>query len=176
MSAIEIRPALPADIPAITAIYAEEVLERTATFELDPPDAEEMFRRYSVLRDGAFPYLVAASDGVVAGYAYAGPFRARPAYRFTVENSIYLAPSFQRRGGGLLLLEELIARSAAAGFRQMVAVIGDSANEGSIRLHARAGFSMIGSLADTGFKFGRWLDTVLMQRALGAGGQPVLGP
>lgn len=168
MPAIEIRPATSADIPAITAIYAEEVRERTATFELDAPDAEEMFRRYSALRDGAFPYLVAASDGVVTGYAYAGPFRPRPAYRFTVENSIYLLPAFQRRGIGLLLLEELIARSAAAGFRQMVAVIGDSANEGSIRLHALAGFSMIGTLADTGFKFGRWLDTVLMQRALGA--------
>jgi len=167
MPAIEIRPADVTDIPAITAIYAEEVLERTATFELEAPDVAEMTRRYAALTDSGFPYLIAASDGVVSGYAYAGPFRPRPAYRFTVENSIYLAPAFQRQGIGLLLLEELIARSAASGLRQMVAVIGDSANQASIRLHARAGFSMIGTLANTGLKFGRWLDTVLMQRALG---------
>jgi len=169
MPAIEIRPAVPDDIPAITEIYADEVRERTATFELDAPDVEEMRRRYTALADGGFPYLVASSDSVIVGYAYVGPFRPRPAYRFTVENSIYLAPAFQRRGIGLLLLEELIARSTASGLRQMVAVIGDSANQGSIQLHTRAGFKMIGTLQDTGFKFGRWLDTVLMQRALGEG-------
>jgi phosphinothricin acetyltransferase len=169
MSAVEIRPATPADISAITDIYAREVREGTATFELTPPDETEMMRRFSALLDNGFPYLVANRAGEIAGYAYAGPYRPRPAYRFTAENSVYLASAYQRQGIGLMLLTELIAQSAARGCRQMVAVIGDSANHGSIRLHTRAGFAMIGTLPDVGYKFGRWLDSVLMRRALGEG-------
>ena len=166
-----IRSATPADIPAITDIYAEAVKHGTATFELDPPDAGEMRRRFDVLQAGWFPYLVSTVDGRVAGYAYAGPYRPRPAYRFTVENSVYLAPASQRRGIGFTLLTELIAQCEARGYRQMIAVIGDSANAGSITVHTRAGFDMIGTHPNVGFKFGRWLDTVMMQRALGDGGR-----
>ncbi|CAN5139219.1 GNAT family N-acetyltransferase [soil metagenome] len=171
MPNLKIRPAIPADIPAITEIYAEAVKHGTATFELDPPDAGEMQRRFEALHAGHYPYLVATADGHIVGYAYAGPYRPRPAYRFTVENSVYLAPASQRRGIGLVLLNELIARCEARGYRQMIAVIGDSANAGSISIHARAGFEMIGTHPNVGFKFGRWLDTVMMQRALGEGGR-----
>ena len=164
-----IRAATLADIPAITGIYEGEVREGTATFELTPPDIAEMTRRFSGLVDNGFPYLVATYEGRVAGYAYAALYRTRPAYRFTIENSIYLDPAHHRRGLGTALLSELIAQSTALGFRQMIAVIGDSANAASIGLHRRAGFEMIGTLPDVGFKFGRWLDSVLMQRALGEG-------
>ncbi len=170
MPAFTIRPATATDIPAITEIYAHEVREKTATFELAPPDSTEMTRRLSEITEKGFPYFVAEQDGNVAGYAYATSYRARPAYRFTVENSIYLAPAYFRQGIGSALLSVLIAQSQARGFRQMIAVIGDSANAASIALHARAGFDMIGTLPDVGFKFGRWLDSVLMQRALGEGG------
>ena len=170
MSEIEIRTAGIADLPAITAIYEEAVRFGTATFELDPPDLAEMTRRFEALAQGGFPYFVAADAGQVLGYAYAGPHRPRPAYRFTVEDSIYLAPAAQRRGVGGRLLAALIAACAAKGFRQMVAVIGDSANAGSIAVHRKAGFQMVGTHPDVGFKFGRWLDTVSMQKALGAGG------
>ncbi|MBN8961819.1 MAG: N-acetyltransferase [Rhizobiales bacterium] len=173
MSSIEIRPAREADLPAITAIYDREVRENTATFELTPPDLAEMTRRFRVLQDGDFPYLAATIDGDVAGYAYASSYRPRPAYRFTVENSVYLALSAQRRGIGTQLLQRLIAECEARGHRQMIAVIGDSANAGSIGLHRRCGFAMIGTHPDVGFKFGRWLDTVMMQRALGDGAQTV---
>jgi phosphinothricin acetyltransferase len=166
MSEIEIRPATAADFPAITAIYAEEVRTGTATFELDPPSLEEMTARFERLSAGGFPYLVGVSEGRLAGYAYAGPYRARPAYRFTVENSIYLAAEARRRGIGLKLLDRLVVESGRCGHRQMIAVIGDSANAASIAVHARAGFQMVGTMRDVGFKFGRWLDTVLMQRAL----------
>jgi L-amino acid N-acyltransferase YncA len=170
MSASEIRPATAADLPAITAIYRQAVLEGTATFELIPPDLAEMTRRFATLTSGGFPYLVAGhDDGAVIGYAYAGPYRPRPAYRFTVENSVYLAPASHRRGMGTALLQRLIAESEARGYRQMIAVIGDSANAGSIGVHSRCGFQMIGTHPDVGFKFGRWLDTVMMQRALGDG-------
>ncbi len=169
MSDPAIRPATPADIPAITEIYAEAVKHGTATFELEPPDAGEMRRRFDMLHAGNFPYLAATVDGRVAGYAYAGPYRPRPAYRFTVENSVYLTPASHRRGIGLALLTELIAQCETRGYRQMIAVIGDSANAGSIGVHARAGFEMIGTHPNVGFKFGRWLDTVMMQRALGEG-------
>jgi phosphinothricin acetyltransferase len=169
MSALQIRAAVAADIPFITDIYAREVREGTATFELTPPDVTEMGRRFAGLTESGFPYLVATRAGALAGYAYAASYRPRPAYRYTVENSIYLAPAFQRQGVGSALLGELIAQSAARGYRQMIAVIGDSANHGSIRLHARAGFNMIGTLPDVGYKFGRWLDSVLMQRPLGEG-------
>ncbi len=170
MPDVVIRPALPADIPAVTRIYDHAVRFGTATFELESPDAAEMRRRYDGLRDGGFPYLAAVIDGHVVGYAYAGPYRPRPAYRFTVEDSVYLDPAAHRRGIGTALLKELIAQTTALGYRQMIAVIGDSANTASVALHARAGFAMIGTHPDVGFKFGRWLDTVMMQRALGGGG------
>ena len=170
MSAAEIRPATEANVPAITEIYEHAVRYGTATFELIPPDLAEMTRRFGVLMDGGFPYLVATLEGRVVGYAYAGAYRPRPAYRFTVENSVYLEPAIHRRGIGLQLLQGLIAESEARGYRQMIAVIGDSANAGSIGVHARTGFQMIGTHSNVGFKFGRWLDTVMMQRALGEGG------
>jgi L-amino acid N-acyltransferase YncA len=170
MSAPQIRPAHEADLPAITAIYQHAVLYGTATFELDPPDLAEMTRRFHALTDGGYPYFVAALNDRVVGYAYAGPYRPRPAYRFTVENSIYLEPAIHRRGIGLQLLLRLIRDSEACGHRQMIAVIGDSANAGSIGVHAKTGFQMIGTHPNVGFKFGRWLDTVMMQRALGEGG------
>jgi phosphinothricin acetyltransferase len=169
MSDVEIRPAMPADLAAITAIYEHAVRFGTATFELVPPDLEEMTRRYTSLTSGGFPYLVAMLDAKLAGYAYAGPYRPRPAYRFTVENSVYLEPSAQQRGIGTLLLQRLIAESQSRGYRQMIAVIGDSANAGSIGVHRKTGFQMIGTHPNVGFKFGRWLDTVMMQLALGDG-------
>ncbi|MEA2881044.1 MAG: hypothetical protein QOH32_263 [Bradyrhizobium sp.] len=165
----DIRPATEADLPDITEIYADAVLHGTATFELIPPDLAEMTRRFKSLIDGGYPYLVATLDGSVAGYAYAGPYRPRPAYRFTVENSVYLKPAIHRRGIGLQLLQRLIAECEAPGYRQMIAVIGDSANAGSLGVHTRCGFTMIGTHPDVGFKFGRWLDTVMMQRPLGEG-------
>ena len=173
MSAPEIRPATEADLPAITEIYEHAVRYGTATFELIPPDLAEMTRRFRALMDGGFPYFVAAVEGGVVGYAYAGPYRPRPAYRFTVENSVYLQPATHRRGIGLQLLQRLIAECEARGYRQMIAVIGDSANAGSIGVHTKTGFQMIGTHPSVGFKFGRWLDTVMMQRALGEGATTV---
>jgi L-amino acid N-acyltransferase YncA len=170
MSSPEIRAATAADLPFVTEIYDHAVRYGTATFELIPPDLAEMTRRFGVLMDGGFPYLVAALEGRVVGYAYAGAYRPRPAYRFTVENSVYLQPAIHRRGIGQQLLLRLIAESQQRGYRQMIAVIGDSANAGSIGVHTRCGFQMIGTHPDVGFKFGRWLDTVMMQRALGDGG------
>jgi L-amino acid N-acyltransferase YncA len=164
-----IRRAVAADLPTITRIYDHAVRTGTATFELEPPDLAEMTRRFEALMDGGFPYLVAARGGEVLGYAYAGPYRPRPAYRFTVENSIYLDPAAQAKGTGTALLRALILASEQCGHRQMVAVIGDSANLGSIGVHRKTGFEMIGTLHNVGFKFGRWLDTVLMQKALGEG-------
>jgi phosphinothricin acetyltransferase len=169
MPNVEIRPAAEADLAAVTEIYQHAVLYGTATFELIPPDLAEMTRRFKALMDGGFPYLVAVLDSRVIGYAYAGPYRPRPAYRFTVENSVYLQPAIHRRGIGLQLLQRLIAECEARGYRQMIAVIGDSANAGSIGVHLRNGFAMIGTHPDVGFKFGRWLDIVMMQRALGEG-------
>jgi phosphinothricin acetyltransferase len=167
---ILIRPATAADIPAITAIYGHAVTYGTATFELDPPDAAAMNERFDELVTGGFPYLVGCTqDGRVAGYAYAGLYRIRVAYRHTLEDSIYIDPAFHRRGVGRALLDRLVAESEARGFRQMVAVIGDSAQVASIALHRAAGFRMIGTFEAVGFKFGRWLDTVMMQRALGEG-------
>src|SRR6478609_628678 len=170
MSSAEIRPALPADLPTITEIYEHAVLYGTATFELIPPDLAEITRRYRALMEGGFPYFVAAVEGRVIGYAYAGPYRPRPAYRFTVENSVYLQPAIHRRGIGLLLMQRLIAECEGRGYRQMIAVIGDSANAGSIGVHTKTGFQMIGTHPGVGFKFGRWLDTVMMQLPLGEGG------
>jgi phosphinothricin acetyltransferase len=167
MTSLEIRPTLAADLPDITGIYDHAVRFGTATFELTPPDLAEMRRRFDALMDGGFPYLVALLDGRVIGYAYAGAYRPRPAYRFTVENSVYLQPAIHRRGIGLQLLQRLILESEARGYRQMIAVIGDSANAGSIGVHRRCGFQMIGTHPNVGFKFGRWLDTVMMQLPLG---------
>ena len=137
MPSLEIRPATAADLPAITEIYEHAVRYGTATFELIPPDLAEMTRRFGVLMDGGFPYFVAALEGRVVGYAYAGAYRPRPAYRFTVENSVYLQPAIHRRGIGLQLLQRLIAECEARGYRQMIAVIGDSANAGSIGVHTQ---------------------------------------
>ena len=175
MSSLEIRPTSAADLPAITEIYAHEVCFGTATFELVPPDLAEMTRRFQALIDGGFPYFVAVLDGGVVGYAYASSYRPRPAYRFTVENSVYLRPATHRRGIGRQLLERLVAECEARGFRQMIAVIGDSANAASIGVHAACGFQMIGTHPHVGLKFGRWLDTVMMQRELGEGASTVPG-
>jgi L-amino acid N-acyltransferase YncA len=164
-----IRPATLADIPTITRIYADAVMHGTASFELEPPDQAEMTQRMTALLNGGFPYLAAESGGELLGYAYAGYYRTRPAYRFTVEDSIYIAGEAQRRGVGRALLNALITESEKRGFRQMLAVIGDSANTASIELHRAAGFRMVGTFENVGFKFGRWLDSVMMQRALGDG-------
>ena len=169
MSTVSIRRATPADIPAITRIYAEAVNHGTASFELEAPDEAEMSRRMTALFDGGYPYLVAEIGGALAGYAYAAAYRPRPAYRFSVEDSIYVDPKAQRKGVGRALLEHLIDECERRGFRQMVAVIGDSSQTPSIELHRAAGFRMIGSVENVGYKFGRWLDSVNMQRALGAG-------
>ena len=164
-----LRPATPEDVAAITRIYAQAVDHGTASFELEPPSEDEMTRRMRALLDGGFPYWIAELDGTVVGYAYAGPYRARPAYRFTVEDSIYVDPKAQGRGIGRALLDRLIADSTSRGFRLMIAVIGDSAQTPSIELHRAAGFKMVGTFENVGFKFDRWLDSVLMQRALGEG-------
>ena len=164
-----VRPSIEADISAITAIYAHAVGHGTASFEVEPPDEAEMARRRQAVLAGGYPYLVAEIDGTLAGYAYAGAYRPRPAYRFTVEDSIYVAPDRQGSGVGRALLVALIEACEALGFRQMVAVIGDSASRGSIRLHESLGFRPVGVLEAIGFKHGRWLDTVLMQRPLGHG-------
>ena len=169
MTEVSIRGVRADDIAAITRIYAEAVAHGTASFELEPPDDAEMARRCRALIEGGFPYIVAELNGAVAGYAYAGPYRARPAYRWTVEDSIFIAPQFHRRGIGARLLTRLIAEAERCGFRQMIAVIGDSAQVPSIAVHAAAGFATIGTLRSVGFKHGKWLDTVLMQRALGNG-------
>jgi L-amino acid N-acyltransferase YncA len=169
MQKIMIRPAAARDITAITRIYADAVLHGTASFEIEPPDETEMARRQAALLTNGYPYFAAEIDGVIAGYAYAGPYRARPAYKWSVEDSIYVAPYLHRKGIGGLLLSRLVEESTQRGFRQMIAVIGDSAQIGSIALHERAGFSHIGTLRSVGFKHGQWLDTVLMQRALGKG-------
>jgi len=168
MSAV-IRPAVPADIPAITRIYAHAVEHGTASFELTPPDEVEMARRMQAVLDGKFPYLAAEVDGAFAGYAYASSYRARPAYRFTVENSVYVAPDMHRRGIGKVLLQALIDACTVLGFRQMIAVIGDSDQAASIGVHRACGFEPAGNLRDIGWKFGRWLDTPLMQLTLGPG-------
>jgi phosphinothricin acetyltransferase len=165
----KIRPATDADIAAITAIYAYHVRHGTSSFEIDAPDAEEIARRRSGVERRNLPYFVAEFEGAVAGYAYAGAYRPRAAYRFTVENSVYVHPAHLRRGLGRLLLRALIDACEQRGCRQMIAVIGDSANAASIRLYESFGFRHAGVLQAIGFKFGRWLDTVLMQLPLGNG-------
>jgi len=167
---VSIRDAATADIPTITRIYAQAVRFGTASFELDPPDEAEMLARFYALMSGGHPYIVAEGEGTILGYAYAGPFRPRPAYRHSVEDSVYVAPEAHRRGVGRALLDALIARCTDLGFRQMIAVIGDSTLQAaSIGLHAAAGFRLVGTLDAVGYKHDRWLDSVYMQRALGAG-------
>jgi len=164
-----IRPAAGSDLPRITAIYGDAVRHGTASFETEAPDLAEMTHRFESLASGGFPYVVAEASGSVAGYAYAAPYRPRHAYRFTVESSVYVDPVFAGRGLGRALMEDVIARAEGAGFRQMLAVIGDEANTASRALHARLGFREVGTFRAVGYKHGRWLGTVLMQRALGPG-------
>lgn len=167
---LTLRPAREPDLPQITAIYSNAVLHGTASYEYDAPDLAEMTARFSAITSAAYPYLVAQDDGRVLGYAYASAFRTRPAYRFMVEDSIYIAPDAQGQGLGTLLLGELLARCEALGFHQMIAVIGDAAvNLASARLHAAMGFAECGRITGSGFKFERWCDTLLMQRALNGG-------
>jgi len=174
---VAIRPATHADLSSITDIYTHAVLTGTASYEYEPPSLAEMTARFDALKAGGFPYVVAETGSDVAGYAYAGPFRTRAAYRFTVEDSIYLAPEAQGRGTGKLLLKRLIDESSALGFRQMVAVIGDGGvNLASVRLHAGAGFRECGRIEGSGFKFGRWCDTLLMQLPLNGGNASPLLP
>jgi L-amino acid N-acyltransferase YncA len=164
-----LRPASLNDIPEITAIYAHWVLTGTATFELEAPSQAEMRQRFETITAAGYPYLVAALDGRIAGYAYANAHRPRPAYRFTVEDSIYVAPSAQRTGAGRLLLARLIDECTRRGYRQMIAVIGDSQQTPSIGLHRAMGFEMTGTMKSVGYKFGRWVDGVVMQLPLGPG-------
>lgn len=164
-----VRVARDDDLSALTAIYAHHVLHGSASFELESPSVEEMGRRRLEVLARGLPYLVVEQHGCLAGFAYANVFRPRPAYRFSVENSIYLDPGTTGRGLGTMLLRALIEACTEAGARQMLAVIGDSANVASIALHARCGFRFAGVLRATGWKHGRWLDTVLMQIALGPG-------
>jgi L-amino acid N-acyltransferase YncA len=169
-SDLVIRPSGDDDIAAIAAIYGHHVLHGIASFEEAPPSVDEMARRRAEIVTRGFPYLVAERDGRVIGYCYAGPYRARIGYRFTVEDSIYIDPGEVGRGIGRALLAEVIGRVAALGYRQMIAVIGGSETLPSIRLHAALGFTEIGVFRGIGFKFGRWIDSVYMQRALGPGG------
>ncbi|WP_042696900.1 GNAT family N-acetyltransferase [Azospirillum sp. B506] len=168
-SAITVRASADADIPAIAALYACHVLHGTASFEEVPPGEAEMARRRTDILARGLPYLVAECEGRLAGYAYAGLYRTRSAYRFTLENSVYVADGMARRGIGRALMLPLIEMCEAAGYRRMIAAIGDSANHGSIGLHSACGFRPVGILPAVGFKFGRWLDGVLMERPLGDG-------
>lgn len=164
-----IRNAGSADLDVVQAIYAHHVRHGLASFEETPPDLLEMQRRYRAVSAAGLPYLVAVIAGKVRGYAYAGPYRTRPAYRFSLEDTVYVEPGFEGRGLGSALLGALVARCEELGYRRMVAVIGDSENHPSIRLHARLGFQKCGVIPSVGFKFGRWVDTVLMERPLGPG-------
>ncbi|MCG8271709.1 N-acetyltransferase family protein [Aquamicrobium sp. NLF2-7] len=166
-----IRTATPDDLASITEIYRDAVLNGTATYELEPPSLEEMQGRFEALRASGYPFLVATDDnGTVLGYAYAGPFRARPAYRFIVEDSIYISPEAKGRGLGTALMRELIEEVRELGFRQFVAVIGDGTPDSpSVRLHEKLGFRHTGKLEGSGYKHGRWLDTAFMQLEMNGG-------
>jgi len=168
---IVLRDVTDADMAAVQAIYAHHVKSGGGSFEYDPPDLAEMTRRRDTIVDAGFPYIVAADPaGRILGYAYAGPYRPRRAYRYTVEDSVYIAADAMGQGVGARLLTDLIQRCTNMGYRQMIAVIGDSANHGSIKLHRKMGFRLVGTFENIGFKFGRWLDSVIMQRPLGPGG------
>lgn len=164
---MELRAATPADIPAIQAIYAHHVLHGLASFEIEPPSVAEMRSRFESITGGGYPYLVAADGERLLGYAYASIYRTRPGYRYTVEDSVYVSPALVGRGIGRQLLDRLIDECERRGYRQMLAVIGDSANAASIELHRACGFVHCGTLRSVGLKFGRWVDSVLMQRGLG---------
>jgi len=166
--AVVIRPCEEGDIDEITQIYGHHVRTGLASFELEPPDAGEMLRRQRQVVQRGLPYIVAETENEIAGYAYAAPYRPRPAYRYTVENSVYVRSGQIGRGIGRMLLGALLEECERRGFRQVVAVIGDSANQASIGLHRRLGFREIGVFRSVGFKFGRWVDIVVMQRELGA--------
>lgn len=168
-AAVRLRPSQGRDLPAIHEIYAHHVRFGLASFELEPPTLAEMAARRETSLAADLPYLVADVDGETAGFAYAVLYNARPGYRFTVEDSVYLRPEFQGRGIGRRLLTRLLDDCTALGYRQMIAKIGDSGNAASIALHLALGFRRVGVLADVGFKHGRWVDAVLMQRALGPG-------
>jgi L-amino acid N-acyltransferase YncA len=172
---VQLRPARPQDIGAIGAIYAHHVLKGLASFEEEPPSETELRRRYDEVTGRGLPYLVAEFGGLVAGYAYCTLYRSRSAYRHSLEDSVYVRPDAQGRGIGKTLLGALIRRCEALGYRQMIAIIGDSANAASIGLHESEGFLRAGTLRSVGFKLGRWVDSVIMQRPLGAGdGSPPL--
>jgi phosphinothricin acetyltransferase len=171
-----VRPSEAGDLAAIAAIYGHHVLTGTGSFEEEAPDAAELARRRAAVLAEGLPHVVAAVAGSVVGFAYAGPYRARPAYRLTCEDSVYVAPGRGGHGLGRALLAAVIAAATTAGRRQMVAVIGDSGNAGSIALHAALGFRTVGTLVAVGFKHGRWVDTVLMQRPLGPGDTHPPGP
>ncbi len=170
---IRIRDAAATDLPVLTEIYRESVLNGIATYELEPPSEDEMANRLATIASQNYPYIVAETeDGRVLGYAYASPFRTRPAYRYLAEDSIYVAPDARGMGIGGTLLDALLSRTAELGIRQMIAVIG-GASEASIAVHEKAGFRHVGRMPASGFKFGRWLDTVLMQLDLGEGAETV---
>jgi phosphinothricin acetyltransferase len=166
---VEVRPATPADLDAVQAIYAHHVLKGLGTFEEVPPSRDEIVRRHQDVTRSGLPWLVAEYGDALVGYGYCSLYRARSAYRYSLEDSVYVRQDMHGQGIGGSILAELIRRSEALGYRQLIAVIGDSANAGSINLHAAAGFLRVGTLRSTGFKFGRWVDTVIMQRPLGSG-------
>ncbi len=175
---LAIRDSVEVDIPAVQRIYAHHVLHGLATFEETPPSVDELLSRRASLLALELPFLVAELDGAVVGYSYAAMYKARPAYRCTIEDSVYVADGLGGKGIGAALLGALIARCEAGPWRQMIAIIGDSRNSASIALHRRLGFQYVGTLKSVGFKLGRWVDTLLMQRALGVGNRdlPIIDP
>lgn len=164
-----IRPSRDEDLPALTAIYGHHVLHSTGTFETEPPSVADMTARRADVLSKGLPYLIAEEDGRIAGFAYGNWFKPRPAYRYSVEDSIYLAPDLHRKGLGRALLTELLARCEAVGIRKMMAIIGDSANAGSVGVHLALGFTQVGIVESCGWKLGAWRDIVIMQKTLGAG-------
>ena len=166
---MELRAAAAGDLPAVQAIYAHHVLRGLASFEEVPPEVDEMRRRHAEVAARGLPYLVAEEAGAILGYGYCAPYRTRSAYRYALEDSIYIKDGHLGKGIGTRLLTELLRLCEGLGYRQVIAVIGDSANAGSISLHARLGFLRVGTLRSSGYKFGRWVDSVLMQRPLGEG-------
>lgn len=165
-----LRDAAEADIPEICEIYADEVLNGVSSWEEQPPSVDELSSRFNAIIEAGFPYRVVEIEATIAGYSYASAYRPRSAYRYTVENTIYVHKDYRGLGLGRLLLEDLLLACETLGFRQMVAVIGDSNNHISIDFHKHMGFEQVGIINSIGFKFGRWMDSVIMQKSLGAGG------